>query len=176
MQETKTSANETGLKERGLFGTLGAISFSLIGVIVYFLICRLIGPFPAAVVGGYVVAALALKGYSLATQTQNSKTAVKISTVVSCVMLAATWYGCFCYDTFLTIAQLYPEEVVTFGNVLAQGPFYLIDAPLTLLYLMAALFMAMFACSREIIGKKKPKDPPKEEEQPKPKSLHHIDD
>ena len=176
MQETKKSANETGLKERGLFGTLGAVSFSLIGVIVYFLIGRLIGALPAAVVGGYVLAALALKGYSLATQTKNSKTAIKISMAVSCVMLAAVWYGSFCYDTFLTITQLYPEEHVTFSIILAQGPFYLVKAPLTLLYLMAALLMAMFACSRELIGKKSRKNPQKEEEKPKPKSLHHIDD
>lgn len=176
MQETKNSANETGLKERGLFGTLGAISFSLIGAIVYFLVSRFIGAFPAAVVGGYVLAALALKGYSLATQTKNSKTAIKISMAVSCVVLAAVWYGCFCYDTFLTITALFPEETVTFPIILAQGPFYLIEAPLTLLYLMAALLMAMFACSREFIGKKSRKAPPKEEEKPKSKSLHHIDD
>ena len=176
MQETKNSANETGLKERWLFGTLGAISFSLIGAIVYFFVGRWIGAFPAAVVGGYVLAALALKGYSLATQTKNSKTAIKISMAVSCVVLAAVWYGCFCYDTFLTIAEGFPEEHVTFPIILSLGPFYLVKAPLTLLYLMAAQLMAMFACSREFIGKKSRKAPPKEEEKPKSKSLHHIDD
>lgn len=84
-------------KENILLGVLGAILFSLAGVIVYFLLDQL--NFIAsisAVVGAYA----AVFGYGLFTKRKNSKTGIIVASVVTVIMMVLAVYLCTAYDLY----------------------------------------------------------------------------
>lgn len=84
-------------KENILLGVLGAILFSLAGVIVYFLLDQL--NFIAsisAVVGAYA----AVFGYGLFTKRKNSKTGIIVASVVTVIMMVLAVYLCTVYDLY----------------------------------------------------------------------------
>lgn len=84
-------------KENILLGVLGAVLFSLAGVIVYFLLDQL--NFIAsisAVVGAYA----AVFGYGLFTKRKNSKTGIIVASVVTVIMMVLAVYLCTAYDLY----------------------------------------------------------------------------
>lgn len=84
-------------KENILLGVLGAILFSLAGVIVYFLLDQL--NFIAsisAVVGAYA----AVFGYGLFTKRKNSKAGIIVASVVTVIMMVLAVYLCTAYDLY----------------------------------------------------------------------------
>ena len=174
-RQPQTSA--TGLEQRAFLGGLGAFLFALPGMLIYFLLNRydVVIDCLGAILGGYLAVVLAIKGYSIFSQSATDKAAIKISSIVCCSMLVIVWYFSFTYDIFTILQTAYPEDNVTFFSVLSQSMYYLLQSPLILLYLMVAISFAMVATGKAL-GNLEKKAQPKKKETAKPKSLHHIDD
>ena len=176
MQNRSHTSTTTGLEEKAFLGGVGSFVLALPGMVIYFLLngSTMFLACLGAALGGYLAVVLAVKGYGGFTHSVCSKTGIKISSVVVCAELVLTWYFSFCYYTFLLYASAFPEEQITFGEILLMGGFYLIQTPIALLYLVVGLVFAMVAAGQAWYGLEKKQT--QETPVAKPKSLHRIDE
>ena len=84
------------VRENVLAGIAGAFLFSLVGVVVYFLL-HLIGY--VASISGLIGAACAVKGYAVFSK-KESKKGIVISAIIAVLVMVIAWYLCLAYDVY----------------------------------------------------------------------------
>ena len=172
--ETNTNQTTNGLIEHGWRGAVGAVLLSLLAGGIYVFLSRM-SFWIAAAVSGYLCMIFAAKGYSLLTRTETSMRGMKISVIVSCVVMTLAWYIGFALDMHILLSAHF-DEVGTFLSFLPQAAIYLLNYPLTLLHLMIAIATVMASYGRALKKAEKKNAPKQEGEKTKPRSLHRIDE
>lgn len=90
----ESNENLTVRKERVALGVLGALLFSLAGVVVYYVFWSIN---IIAALSGIICVICAIKGYQIFSGA-NTKRGIIIAVAVSAVMLVLAWYICCCAD------------------------------------------------------------------------------
>jgi hypothetical protein len=133
-------------KENLLLGTLGAILFSLVGGVVYYVLWSIN---IIAALSGIICVLCAIKGYEIFSR-RSTKRGIAISVAVSAVVLILAWYVCFCTDLQAYFQALYEageaETVPSLGLCLRYGVLELPANPGYLVDLVLSLAMAALGC------------------------------
>jgi hypothetical protein len=118
--------NIAEMKENVLAGTVGAVLFSLVGGILWFVLYQ-IGYLAA--ISGLIGIICAIKGYTFFAKTKDeSKLCLIISSIASVVVLAISWYLCVGYDIYLVHQEWYEtgetDYTLTYFESIRAIPFY----------------------------------------------------
>lgn len=90
-------------KENPFLGTLGALLFSLVGGVVYYVLWSIN---IIAALSGIICVVCAIKGYELFARC-SSKRGIAIAVAASAAVMILAWYYCFCTEIFAFYQGLY---------------------------------------------------------------------
>lgn len=133
-------------EENRLLGTLGALLFSLVGGVVYFVLWSIN---IIAALSGIIGVLCAIKGYELFARA-SSKSGIAIAVASSAVVMILAWYVCFCADLHTFYTALYEagelESLPTMGLCLRYGYLDLPANPAYFVDLILSLAMSGLGC------------------------------
>ena len=129
--------NIAEMKENVLAGTVGAVLFSLVGGILWFVIYQ-IGYLAA--ISGLIGIICAIKGYTFFAKTKDeSKLCLIISSIAAVVVLAISWYLCVGYDIYLAYQDWFAagevDFMLTFFESVRVIPYFFEDSEILIPYL-----------------------------------------
>ena len=110
------NVSENNFRENVILGIVGALLFSLIGGVVYFLL-NLIGYIAA--ISGFVAVYCAILGYKLFAKGL-SKKGIIVSVIIAAVIITVSWYLCFCSDMLN-----YYEALSDYGKLNGEPPTFI---------------------------------------------------
>ncbi len=122
-------------EENILAGIVGALLFSLVGGIVWFLLYQI--GFIAAI-SGIIGVVCAIKGYAIFGKRESVK-GVIISTVIAFLVIVIAWYLCLSYDVYRAYQEWYANGEVdftlTFFESISNAHIFLTEAEIAVAYL-----------------------------------------
>lgn len=122
-------------EENILAGIVGALLFSLVGGIIWFVLYQI--GFLAAI-SGIIGVVCAIKGYAIFGKSESVK-GIVISTVIAFLVIVLAWYFCLSYDVYLAYQEWYANGEVdftlTFFESVANAHLFLTDSEIAIAYL-----------------------------------------
>ena len=123
-------------RENVLAGIIGAFLFSLVGGILWFVLYQ-IGY--VASISGLVGVVCAVKGYTFfAKAKRESVLCLILSTLITVLVLAISWYFCIAYDIFLAYEEWFEAGEVAFSLTFFESinavPMFLEDSEILTAY------------------------------------------
>lgn len=134
-------------QENTLAGVVGALLFSLVGGVLWFVLYQ-IGYLAA--VSGLIGVICAVKGYTFFAKTKNeSVKCIIISVIATIIVLAASWYLCVAHDIYLAYKDWFAngevDYTLTFFESVRAVPVFFKDSELLTGYLKDLAFGLGFA-------------------------------
>lgn len=123
------------LPEENVFaGIIGALLFSLVGGIVWFVLYQ-IGILAAF--SGIVGVICAIKGYSIFSKRESIK-GIVISSIIAFLVIVIAWYACLSYDVYLAYQDWFAngeiDFTVTFFEAVSGAYLFLEESDIALAY------------------------------------------
>ncbi|MBQ8720424.1 MAG: hypothetical protein IJY65_05265 [Clostridia bacterium] len=141
--------NENYTEDRGntLAGIVGAFLFSLVGGVLWFVLYQF---GYVAAISGLVGVICAVKGFTFFAKTKNeSALCVILSTIITIVVLAISWYLCIAYDIYVAYQEWFAAGEVDFTLNLVESvyavPYFLTDVEILKPYLLDLGLGLLFA-------------------------------
>ncbi len=147
------NVTENNSRENLLLGIVGALLFSLIGGVVYFLL-NYVGYIAA--ISGFVTVYCAILGYKLFAKGL-SKKGIIVSVIIAALIIVVSWYLCFCCDMLNVYEDLIKQgeligEPPTFFEYLPYGFYDLTVNPTVFVDLVLSLVLGAVGCFSYVKG------------------------